>query len=140
MATISYSAGYHSVQEGYKYTRAGDVATTGIGLDGINPFNQGALMATYTYDNEGQLYSLAYAVADTSIGGSLKAQFHHPISTKTSHNSRSKVTRGPLQRCFIAHKPLPRPSCLFAVVTTRERSSPPSSCKETGSAPRCCSP
>src|SRR5271170_6016631 len=55
--SISYSAGSHSVQEGYTYTSNGDVAEKGIGLDGNYPLNQGqgALIATYSYDSEGHL-------------------------------------------------------------------------------------
>ena len=96
--TISYSVGSHSVQEGYKYTQNGDVAAKGIGLDGNNPLNQGALIATYSFDNEGNLYSVAYPVADTSSFGSPAATYTFGrdsmdrLNTMTDQNSNILVS------------------------------------------------
>src|SRR5271170_2995808 len=96
--SISYSAGSHSVQEGYTYTSNGDVAEKGIGLDGNNPLNQGALIVTYSYNNDGTLYSVAYPEANTSILGSPAATYTYGrdsmyrLNTLTDQNNNTLVS------------------------------------------------
>jgi RHS repeat-associated protein len=98
VATINYSVGSHTVQEGYKYTSAGAVAAKGIGLDGNNPLNQGALIATYLYDGEGHLTSVAYPVANTTTWGAPAATYSYGLdamgrlNTMTDQNNNTLVS------------------------------------------------
>ncbi len=98
VSSISYSVGQHSVQEGYNYTQNGDVAAKGIGLDGNNPLNEGALIATYSYNSEGTLYSVAYPVANTSAWGQPAATYTYGrdamyrLNTMTDQNNNTLVS------------------------------------------------
>ncbi|MGA7409469.1 MAG: hypothetical protein WBW33_03225, partial [Bryobacteraceae bacterium] len=98
VSSISYTVGSHSVQEGYNYTQNGDVAAKGIGLDGNNPLNQGALIATYLYNNDGTLYSVAYPVANTTTWGAPAATYTFGrdamsrLNTMTDQNNNTLVS------------------------------------------------
>jgi RHS repeat-associated protein len=98
VATINYSVGSHTVQEGYKYTPTGDVAAKGVALDGLVPLNQGALIATYLYDGEGHVSSVAYPVANTTTWGAPAATYNYGLdsmgrlNTLTDQNNNTLVS------------------------------------------------
>ena len=98
VATINYSVGSHTVQEGYNYTQAGDIAAKGVALDGYIPLNEGSLIATYLYDGEGHLTSVAYPVANTTTWGAPAAIYNYGLdsmgrlNTMTDQNNNTLVS------------------------------------------------
>ena len=98
VATINYSVGSHTVQEGYNYTQAGDIAAKGVALDGYIPLNEGSLIATYSYDGEGHLTSVAYPVANTTTWGAPAAIYNYGLdsmgrlNTMTDQNNNTLVS------------------------------------------------